>query len=124
MSKFFLPTKNPESWKAGLADPDKQWRTGFSARALAHCWESSNGFPPEISQLFATSGAAAFRQTEFLMAFPEYKVPLLGKGYPSQNDIFALAKAADGQLISITVEGKVAEPFGGRLVRAVRTYQS
>ena len=32
-------------------------------------------------------------------------------GHPSQNDLFALAKASDGQLIAITVEAKVSESF-------------
>ena len=34
-----------------------------------------------------------------------------GGSRPSQNDIFVLARG-NGQLISITVEGKVSEPFG------------
>jgi len=46
-----------------------------------------------------------------LLAFPEFKVPLPGGRRASQNDIFILAKGA-GQLVSITVEGKVSEPFG------------
>jgi len=38
-------------------------------------------------------------------------VSLPGGGYPSQNDLFVLAKG-NGQIISMTVEGKVSEPFG------------
>ncbi len=45
------------------------------------------------------------------MAFPEHKVPLPGGSRPSQNDVFVLGKG-EGELISITVEGKVSEPFG------------
>lgn len=45
------------------------------------------------------------------MPAPEYKVDLPGGGAASRNDIYILAKSAD-QLVSITVEGKVEEPFG------------
>ena len=52
-----------------------------------------------------------FRDVKMLIAFPEYKVSLPGGKRASQSDIFVLAKG-DGKLISITVEGKVDEPFG------------
>ena len=51
-----------------------------------------------------------------LLAIPEYQVTLPPHpGHASQNDLFVLVKAADGNLISITVEGKVDESFGPRL---------
>jgi hypothetical protein len=51
---------------------------------------------------------------EPLIAFPEHKVPLPGGRRDSQNDIFVLGKSDEG-LVSITVEGKVAESFGPTL---------
>ena len=45
------------------------------------------------------------------MGFPEYDVPLPGGERASQNDIFVLARNNE-QLITIAVEGKVAEHFG------------
>ena len=45
MPIFYMPTKEPESWKAGLADLVKHWKPGYSAYALAHAWEDSKGFP-------------------------------------------------------------------------------
>lgn len=45
-----------------------------------------------------------------LLIFPEWKVPLPGGLTPSQNDAWVLAKNQT-DLISITVEGKVDEPF-------------
>ena len=63
---------------------------------------------------------AAFSTNEFLsdiellIAIPEHKVPLAGGARPSQNDIWALARAGSG-LASIAVEGKVSEPFGPTL---------
>jgi hypothetical protein len=111
MSKFFIPTNNPENWKSLLAEPEKHWRTGYSAKALAYCWQEANGFPPEVKRLLKNSGISAFTDIKILMAFPEYKVSIKPyRSHPSQNDIFILAKGND-QLISITVEGKVDEPF-------------
>ena len=116
MSRIYIPTTSAEDWKKFLAEPDKHWRTGFSARAFAHCWEGAQGFPPEVRQLFSQSSVPSFRQVELLLAIPEHQVPMPPqRGHPSQNDLFALGKAGDGQLIAITVEGKVSEPFGPTL---------
>jgi hypothetical protein len=111
MGLSYLPTQDAEEWRKVLADPEKQWRTGYSARALAYCWQEANDFPPEVVSLFSSTGYAAFQDIELLVAFPEYQVALPGGSRPSQNDLFILAKA-QGQLISITIEGKVSEPFG------------
>lgn len=111
MSKFFIPTNIPEDWKPLLAEPDKHWKTGYSAKALAYAWQEADDFPPEVKRVFKNSGIAVFNDIEMLAAFPEYKVPLPGGKRASQSDIFILAKG-DGQLIAITVEGKVDEPFG------------
>ena len=115
MGLIYIPTKSADDWRSLLADPDKHWRAGHSAKALAHCWEDASGFPPEIAALFAESGVKAFENMELLFAFPEHKVPLPGGNRPSQNDIFAVAEAGDGQLISITIEGKVSESFGDKI---------
>jgi len=52
MNKFYIPTKGPLSWKALLADPEKQWRKGYSARTLACCWEEAQGFPKSFVDSF------------------------------------------------------------------------
>lgn len=115
MSKFFIPTNTPEDWKSLLADPDKHWRTGYSAKALAYCWQEANDFPRSVKRVFKDSGVKLFQNAQLLLAFPEYKMPLPGGRRASQNDIFILARS-DGQLISITVEGKVNESFGEFIV--------
>ncbi len=112
MIHTYVPTKTPEDWKSLLADPEKHWRTGNSARALAYCWEEANGFPGEVQRLFQSAPLGALQTTHPLLLLPEYKVPLPGQGRDSQNDLFVLAKAGDGALVSITVEGKVSESFG------------
>ena len=108
---IFIPTENPEDWRKLLADPVKHWRTGYSAKTIAYCWESVDGFPPEIELMFLKSGVPEFQQVELLLAFPEYKVDLPPHGHASQNDLFVLAKATKGHLIAITIEGKVVESF-------------
>ena len=65
--------------------------------------------------MFAGSEIPALQKLELLVAIPEYRVGMPGGGHASQNDLFVLAKAADGNLVSITVEGKVNESFGSTL---------
>jgi len=123
---FLTPSNGPEGWRALLADPEKHWRTGYSSKALAYCWEEARGFPKSVSETFQRFGSP-LRQTQFLLGIPEHKVPMppVG-GRPSQNDLFVLARtdgriaaAGDGGppggsnpgLVAIMVEGKVSEPF-------------
>jgi hypothetical protein len=114
--RILIPTQGAGDWRRLLAQPEKHWRTGFSARSLAYCWESAEGFPPEVAGLFSKSDVPAFQHIELLLALPEHTVALPPNGrHPSQNDLFVLARANDGGLIAITVEGKVSEPFGDTL---------
>ena len=113
MSNILIPTKSPEDWKAFLSEPDKQWKSGYSARALAYCWEEANGFPASVQFVFSKAGAP-FYDLEPLLILPEHKVPLPGGQRPSQNDIWVLAKSKN-EMVSIAVEGKVSEHFGPTL---------
>ena len=113
MSKhIYVPTQSVDDWKKLLADPDNHWRSGYSARALAHCWEDSKSFPDEIEKIFKQAG---FENLKLLLAIPEHKVYLPPRGHPSQNDLFILAKTENNSLMSIAVEGKVTETFGETL---------
>ncbi len=49
MPRILAFTSGPDDWKALLAS-EKHWRSGYSARTLAHCWEASDGFPAEIAE--------------------------------------------------------------------------
>ena len=111
MSKILMPSPGPDAWKQFLADPEKQWRTGYSARTLAHCWEAADGLPAEIVRLFASNPALGGEEPELLLAIPEHKVPQPGGRKESQNDVFALVRVGD-RTVSVAVEGKVDEPFG------------
>ena len=116
MARIYIPTACPDDWQCFLADPTKQWQTGFSAKTLAHCWEaasqkSASGLPNEIASMLQPHGG----NVELLLAIPEHKVPLPGASLgASQNDVFALARAGD-LTFAITVEGKVLEAFGESL---------
>ena len=94
-----------------LAKPELHWKTGYSAKSLAYCWEEAQGFPASVRTVFAKSEYSVFHDLEYLLGFPEYDVPLPGGERASQNDIFVLARNNE-QLITIAVEGKVAEHFG------------
>jgi len=111
MSHIYVPSRGPEDWQRLLAEPEKHWRDGYSAKMLAECWEAAGGFPETVRQAFEVSGIEAFEGIEPLLILPEYQTPLPGGSRPSQTDVFVLAKARGG-LIAIAVEGKVEEPFG------------
>lgn len=115
MSRIYIPTTSAEDWRLFLAEPEKQWRSGCSAKELAECWQQANGFPAELQRMFATCAEPALRKLELLLAIPEYPVDLTDGRRPSQTDLFVLARAKDGRLACIMVEGRVSEPFGETL---------
>lgn len=108
MKKIFTQSTGPENWKALLADPEKHWALGYSARSLAHCWEHADGFPPEVAAVL--NQGASLRGVDPLLIFPEWKVSLPGGITASQNDVWVLAKCEAG-LVSIAIEGKAEESF-------------
>ena len=48
MKPIVVPTHGVQDWQARLTDPTKHWRTGYSARALAHAWEDAGGLLLEV----------------------------------------------------------------------------
>lgn len=112
MSNVYVPATEPEAWKSLLAEPDKQWREGYSAKKLACCWQRADGFPKTVKKVLAE--VPQFNDIVMLLAIPEHQVPLPGGVRPSQNDVWCLARSIDS-LVSIAVEGKVSEPFGPRI---------
>jgi len=104
MTKILIASTGADDWRRFLADPEKQWKRGFSAMAAALSWETADGLPREIAALIGNS-------PELLLAIPEHKVQLPAKGHPSQCDVFALVRCEE-KIWSVAVEAKVAEPFG------------
>lgn len=107
MRCILLPSSGPDDWKQFLAQPELHWATGYSARTMAHCWEASNGLPPEIAHILEPTVGPL----EPLLVIPERKTPLPGGRRESQSDAFLLARTSRG-LVAATIEGKVEEPFG------------
>lgn len=107
-AKIYIPSNGAIDWKRLLADPEKQWRDGFSAKSAAERWEGSKGLPLEIEQQFVKAGLGP---AELLLALPEWKTPLPGGDRESQADVFALVRTQRG-VYACGVEAKVAEPFG------------
>jgi len=112
MTHFYLPTKSAQCWRGLLADPDKHWRDGFSAKSLAVCWERGGSFPPEVAAAFRASGIPSFEGLSIVAGFPEYKIQIPpSTRRPSQTDLMVIARAGR-ELVVIAVEGKVDESFG------------
>ena len=114
MTRILSITSRPDDWQKLLADPVKHWRSGYSARTLAYCWESSEGFPPEVSVALRQTTEPLLANLDPVLAVPEFKVPLPGGSRASQNDVFVLARSCAGP-VCIMVEGKVNESFGPTL---------
>jgi hypothetical protein len=115
VTKIVVPTTSADDWQRLLAEPKKQWRSGYSAKALAHCWQGADEFPSSVRTVLEKAPFPLLHDLTMLLGIPEHRVPLPGGHRASQTDLFVLAKATNGDLIAITVEGKVAEPFGPRV---------
>ncbi|MGO9018758.1 MAG: DUF6946 family protein [Syntrophobacteraceae bacterium] len=116
MKRILIPTESFRDWQQLLAKPKLHWKPGFSAMTLARSWEaaSSTGFPPEVAEVLKAGSASGLEGIRFILAIPEYKVPLPGGVRSSQTDLMVLARTLHG-LAVIGVEGKVDEPFGPTL---------
>ena len=111
MNRIYIPATQIADWQKLLAEPEKHWRAGFSAMAIAESWHHANGFPAAVSSVLKAAGEPLSSVTPLLI-FPEHRVDLPPRGSrPSQNDVWVLARHDEG-LASITVEGKVSEAFG------------
>ena len=108
MKKIYIPSAGPDSLQQFLAKPEKQWKTGNSAKSVAYSWEEADGFPSEIER--ALAGVEVLSGMAPLLVIPEHKVPLPGGRKESQNDVFVLGSTSSG-LVSICVEGKFEESF-------------
>lgn len=111
MNRFFAISDivTPEDARKYLADPNTQWRQGYSAYELATCWLGAAGFPESVRSVLNAS--PTFKGAELIEAFFERKVDLGTPGHTSQNDLLVYAKIPSGFAV-IAVEGKVNEPFG------------
>lgn len=111
VNRMYVPTTGPDDWRRLLAEPDKQWRAGYSAHALAHAWEQVDGLPSRVAEVLDKADQSALRGLDLICGLPEYQTPLPGGSRPSQTDLLVLARNDNG-LVVIAVEGKAEESFG------------
>ena len=109
--RIYVPTTGASDWQRFLAHPDKHWKDGYSAKAVADRWESVSGLPVEIEHQFKS---AHLDPCELLLAIPEFKTPLPGGDRASQTDVFALVRTNRG-VFACSIEAKVEESFGPTL---------
>jgi hypothetical protein len=116
MKRIVVPTRGTSDWRALLADPENQWQRKASALELAVSWERANeserGIPIEVAR--ALDQCSALKDARLLVAMPEHKVALKGRGKASQTDVWALLNVANSY-VSMAVEGKAGEPFASTL---------
>jgi hypothetical protein len=96
-----------------LADPERQWRRGFSAFETAVSWElaakrRASGLPGPVEEWFLQCGMPDPLLT---IAVAEHKVRLAGRGGDSQCDVWAIVKSGP-EWISLAIEAKALERFG------------
>ena len=114
MNDIYLPSAGSHQWQWLLASPGLHWKHGASAMALADAWEHADGFPTVVAESLGTDPDLA--GLTMLLGLPEFEVALEGGSRASQTDLFVLARAAGGDLVTIAVEGKAREPFGDQPV--------
>ena len=104
--KILRPTTNIESWEK--LHPKKHWKDEHSAKLVAESWEKASDLPKEI--INALNKNDQLKNSELLMAIPEFKVSLPGGVRPSQNDLLVLISNELG-LTVVTIEAKAKEDF-------------
>lgn len=114
VTSIYLPSTGAQDWQWLLAQPGLHWKHAHSAMSLADVWEAASPWPAKVD--LALEGAE-LSGLELLLALPEHKVELAGKGNASQTDLFVLARRpGGGGLVAIAVEGKATERFGDKTV--------
>jgi len=70
MKHFCIQTNDLNVWRSFLADPEKQWKKGYSAYELAHSWAACEGLPSSIRGVFSNT---EFENMKILYVFPDTK---------------------------------------------------
>ena len=102
---YFSKLFHPEEWRQLLADPESQWRDGYSAKMLAYAWQ--DGIPAKLNIILEHALRSEFKP---LFGFPEFVVSIPGGSRGSQNDIYVIGQAKS-ELVVLMIEGKVKESF-------------
>src|SRR5687768_15674196 len=110
-----------ESWlqHAGPKGKERQWTDGRSAKELARMWCSTGSVvvPSVITRLFSHPD---FGSLEFLDGEPEARIEFDQFGGEPRNSDLVIRARDDRGVIGISIEAKADEPFGDRVLVALR----
>lgn len=105
-----------DDWASHGLPPDRarrHWKDGRSAMELARCWTSAGipRVPEQLTRLFASHPLT--QNVAISSGTVEHATPLpFGPGGPRCHDL-ALQAHNGGDLVTICIEAKADEPFGG-----------
>jgi len=105
LSNYYQPLIFHCEWRKLLAEPIEQWKDGKSAKELVKLWTQSDELPETVKDLFPDD------EMKPIFLFPEYSVPMPGKGKDSFNDLYVLT-STENSYLPIIVEAKAGEEFG------------
>lgn len=108
ISRLHVPAMKPEDVIPHLGKPS-HYRSGRSAYCLANSWMRENDLPELVRLTLDT--APALTGANLIEGFFERECSLRDGGRHSQTDLLALLSAGNN-LVVMSVEGKVDEPFG------------
>ena len=77
MNRILIPASTPEDWKKFLADPEKQWKKGYSARTLAYCWHAANSIPAEVLSVLKQSTELSGIEPLFIILSITFHYPVV-----------------------------------------------
>jgi hypothetical protein len=113
MNRYLMELRTLGDWQSRLGDPELHWKRGASAMELAVAWlgarRSARGLPKDVAEIL--DAVPILRGGTVKLAIPELRTSLPGGSRASQTDLWALLKS-DDRFVSLSVEGKAAEPFG------------
>jgi hypothetical protein len=110
-------------WERYALPPDRRdlhWKEGRSAFELGRSWTSSGvpSVPRELTQLLESHEET--RRLEILSAITEYETPLPFSSYGPRCHDLALRAEQDGCAVTVCIEAKSDELFGGTVADEFR----
>ena len=117
MSRLVIETRGVCDWRSRLADPEKQWKRGYSAFEVAIAWEKAaaegTDIPKGILNLLEQQ-RPELENPKLIVGIVEHKVGLVGGKRHSQTDVWALVKVGE-DMLSLAVEAKAGESFADQV---------
>ena len=92
-----------------------QWKPGRSAMELAQAWFRDGYLSPPKEIMELLSKDSRLTQLKFILGIPELVTPLPEKGEGRNHDL-ALVGKTPKETVTIRIEAKADEPFGGDTV--------